>query len=98
MTEKIAFKLRTEIRPKLNPADFNIKSIFKRLEKKGDLWEGLDDQNIKEKNTSILTKLLCKSSFDPEEPYAKKRLIRGGSFLCNDSYLLWLPGCKTNEN
>ncbi|WP_233496655.1 formylglycine-generating enzyme family protein [Mucilaginibacter hurinus] len=26
------------------------------------------------------------SSYDPEEPYAKKRVIRGGSFLCNDSY------------
>jgi len=26
------------------------------------------------------------TSFDPEEPYAKKRVIRGGSFLCNDSY------------
>lgn len=25
-------------------------------------------------------------SYDPEEPYAKKRVIRGGSFLCNDSY------------
>lgn len=25
-------------------------------------------------------------SFDPEEPYAIKRVIRGGSFLCNDSY------------
>lgn len=25
-------------------------------------------------------------SFDPAEPYAKKRVIRGGSFLCNDSY------------
>ncbi|RYE19259.1 MAG: formylglycine-generating enzyme family protein, partial [Sphingobacteriales bacterium] len=25
-------------------------------------------------------------SFDPDEPYAKKRVIRGGSFLCNDSY------------
>ncbi|WPU92409.1 formylglycine-generating enzyme family protein [Mucilaginibacter sabulilitoris] len=25
-------------------------------------------------------------SFDPEEPYATKRVIRGGSFLCNDSY------------
>jgi hypothetical protein len=23
---------------------------------------------------------------DPEEPYAKKRVIRGGSFLCNESY------------
>ena len=25
-------------------------------------------------------------SFDPQEPYASKRVIRGGSFLCNDSY------------
>jgi formylglycine-generating enzyme required for sulfatase activity len=25
-------------------------------------------------------------SFDPEEPYAQKRVIRGGSFLCNESY------------
>ncbi|MEO6498599.1 MAG: formylglycine-generating enzyme family protein [Mucilaginibacter sp.] len=27
-----------------------------------------------------------KDSYDPEEPYTKKRVIRGGSFLCNDSY------------
>ena len=26
------------------------------------------------------------SSYDPDEPYAKKRVIRGGSFLCNESY------------
>lgn len=26
------------------------------------------------------------SSFDPREPYAKKRVIRGGSFLCNEVY------------
>jgi formylglycine-generating enzyme len=25
-------------------------------------------------------------SHDPDEPHAKKRVIRGGSFLCNDSY------------
>lgn len=25
-------------------------------------------------------------SFDPAEPYAEKRSLRGGSFLCNDSY------------
>jgi bifunctional non-homologous end joining protein LigD len=48
----------TEIRPGLNPADFNIESIIKRLEKKGDLWESLNNQNIKEKNTSLLRKLL----------------------------------------
>ncbi len=26
------------------------------------------------------------SSFDPDEPYAKKRITHGGSFLCNDQY------------
>ena len=26
------------------------------------------------------------SSYDPDEPYTKKRVIRGGSFLCNESY------------
>jgi len=26
------------------------------------------------------------SSYDAEEPYARKRVIRGGSFLCNESY------------
>ena len=25
-------------------------------------------------------------SYDPEEPFAQKRVMRGGSFLCNDSY------------
>jgi formylglycine-generating enzyme required for sulfatase activity len=25
-------------------------------------------------------------AFDPDEPYARKRVIRGGSFLCNESY------------
>ncbi|MFC0876208.1 formylglycine-generating enzyme family protein [Saccharicrinis sp. FJH2] len=27
-----------------------------------------------------------KTSFDPNEPYAHKKVIRGGSFLCNDVY------------
>lgn len=26
------------------------------------------------------------NSYDPDEPYAHKRVIRGGSFLCNDAY------------
>jgi len=25
-------------------------------------------------------------SVDPEDPYTAKRVLRGGSFLCNDSY------------
>ena len=27
-----------------------------------------------------------KTSFDPDEPLVEKRVLRGGSFLCNDSY------------
>ena len=27
-------------------------------------------------------------SYDPTEPYAQKRVTRGGSFLCNDSYCI----------
>ena len=26
------------------------------------------------------------NSYDPQEPYLAKRVIRGGSFLCNDAY------------
>ena len=26
------------------------------------------------------------NSYDPMEPYSEKKVIRGGSFLCNDSY------------
>ncbi|WP_259069101.1 formylglycine-generating enzyme family protein [Mucilaginibacter sp. X4EP1] len=26
------------------------------------------------------------NSYDPDEPYTKKRVVRGGSFLCNESY------------
>jgi formylglycine-generating enzyme len=26
------------------------------------------------------------ASYDPDEPFARKRVMRGGSFLCNDSY------------
>ncbi|MFO1031278.1 MAG: formylglycine-generating enzyme family protein [Planctomycetota bacterium] len=35
------------------------------------------------------------TSFDPMEPGAKKRVLRGGSFLCSDAYCLgYLPGTR----
>ncbi|MFN7589657.1 MAG: formylglycine-generating enzyme family protein [Planctomycetota bacterium] len=34
-------------------------------------------------------------SFDPQEPGAQKRVLRGGSFLCSDAYCLgYLPGTR----
>jgi sulfatase modifying factor 1 len=58
----------------------------------GNVWEWCADyydnhyyQTIN-RPAGIRKPLGSKVSYDPEEPYAKKRIIRGGSFLCNDSY------------
>lgn len=57
----------------------------------GNVWEWCSDlynydyyKELKDK-TTINPKGSGKS-FDPQEPYAVKRSLRGGSFLCNDGY------------
>ena len=38
-------------------------------------------------------------SYDPREPYAPKRVLRGGSFLCNDSYCsAYRPSARGNQS
>ncbi|HVE60347.1 MAG TPA: formylglycine-generating enzyme family protein [Chitinophagaceae bacterium] len=37
-------------------------------------------------NTTTTNPLGPQKSYDPDEPYTSKRVLRGGSFLCNDSY------------
>jgi formylglycine-generating enzyme required for sulfatase activity len=38
------------------------------------------------------------TSFDPQEPNAQKRVMRGGSFLCSDAYCLgYLPGTRNKS-
>lgn len=56
----------------------------------GNVWEWCADY-YNNKYYGTLTKGAVNpkgpaNSFDPDEPYAKKRVIRGGSFLCNESY------------
>ena len=58
----------------------------------GNVWEWCSDyyhvnsySMDKSKGISINPKG-PKTSYDPREPFAKKRVLRGGSFLCNDSY------------
>ena len=58
----------------------------------GNVWEWCADlynnsyyEQLSKSGTAINPKGPIKS-FDPDEPLAKKRVIRGGSFLCNDSY------------
>ena len=58
----------------------------------GNVWEWCEDlyhvDYYKESNlpNGILNPKGPVKSFDPDEPYALKRVLRGGSFLCNDTY------------
>jgi sulfatase modifying factor 1 len=58
----------------------------------GNVWEWCADKYNNTYYASVNTPqgitnpLGPDKSYDPQEPYAEKRVIRGGSFLCNDSY------------
>lgn len=47
-----------EVNAKLYPKKFDIHSISDRIKKKGDLFEGVMDEKIRKKNSTILKKLL----------------------------------------
>jgi bifunctional non-homologous end joining protein LigD len=47
-----------EVNRRLDPTAFTIKTILKRLEKKGDLFEGVFNKTIAKKNSKILTSLM----------------------------------------
>ncbi|MDQ6814900.1 MAG: formylglycine-generating enzyme family protein [Bacteroidota bacterium] len=58
----------------------------------GNVWEWCGDYynntyySTVDKPEGVKNPKGSEKSYDPDEPYAKKRVIRGGSFLCNDSY------------
>ncbi len=58
----------------------------------GNVWEWCADfysnnyYSTLSKNADIKNPKGPTKSYDPQEPYAQKRVIRGGSFLCNESY------------
>lgn len=58
----------------------------------GNVWEWCSDWYRADYYTAINMPNGIKNptgpadSFDPDEPYISKKVIRGGSFLCNDSY------------
>lgn len=63
----------------------------------GNVWEWCSDYYSYNYYSSLINKLSDnpkgpESSFDPSEPFATKRVLRGGSFLCNKSY------CKGYRN
>ena len=62
----------------------------------GNVWEWVSDWYHSDAYAIAKGKGIVKNptgpatSYDPDEPYLSKRVIRGGSFLCNDSYCLWI--------
>lgn len=57
----------------------------------GNVWEWCSDLYNNKYYEELANKTTInpqgpRKSFDPQEPYTTKRVLRGGSFLCNDSY------------
>ena len=58
----------------------------------GNVWEWVSDWYTADYYQECGNKGLVVSpqgpakSFDPDEPYSQKKVVRGGSFLCNDDY------------
>jgi len=58
----------------------------------GNVWEWCSDYYHEDSYSIDSSKGICidpkgpENSYDPREPLIVKRVIRGGSFLCNDSY------------
>lgn len=71
----------------------------------GNVWEWTQDWYRPDTFATDAKDALAKnpkgpsSPFDPEEPYAKKRVIKGGSFLCHESYCeSYRPSARRGES
>ena len=67
----------------------------------GNVWEWVSDwYHSREYSKRLAIGVVenpsgSKTSYDPDEPYLAKKVIRGGSFLCNDSYCSgYRPGAR----
>jgi formylglycine-generating enzyme required for sulfatase activity len=58
----------------------------------GNVWQWCSDWYRVDSNIEAASKNVCRDprgpteSYDPGDPYAPKRVVKGGSFLCNRDY------------
>lgn len=58
----------------------------------GNVWQWCNDWYRVDTNLEAASKSVCRDprgpaqSYDPADPYSPKRVVKGGSFLCNPSY------------
>jgi formylglycine-generating enzyme required for sulfatase activity len=58
----------------------------------GNVWQWCSDWYRVDTHIEAASKNVCRDpagpaeSYDPGDPYAPKRVVKGGSFLCNPSY------------
>jgi formylglycine-generating enzyme required for sulfatase activity len=58
----------------------------------GNVWQWCSDWYRVDAFTELASKNVCRDpagpseSWDPADPYTPKRVVKGGSFLCNPSY------------
>ncbi len=58
----------------------------------GNVWHWCSDWYRVDTNLETASKNVCRNpggsaeSYDPGDPYSSKRVVKGGSFLCNPDY------------